>query len=196
MTFDQETVASTDSETGRGRPRDQERTAAILDATHDMMKSKGWNDLTMGDIAKAAGCGLATIYRRWNTKEDLVAAAMRDRPLPLIDETGDARTDLESLIAGLAAEMAQMGPSIIGFIAATQSDQTLHEAFSEGVLTVARPRFGALLTDVLGDDNPHTDLLVDAICGSLIMRAGVLENLVSAESWTAEVMALVDELAA
>ena len=91
MTFDQETVASTDSETGRGRPRDQERTAAILDATHDMMKSKGWNDLTMGDIAKAAGCGLATIYRRWNTKEDLVAAAMRDRPLPLIDETGDAR---------------------------------------------------------------------------------------------------------
>lgn len=182
-------------DTARGRPRDEERTAAILDATHAVIHSKGWNDLTMGDIAKAAGCGLATIYRRWDTKEALVAAAMTDRPLPRIDETGDARTDLEALICALATEMAQMGPSIIGFIAATQSDDTLHEAFSEGVLSVARPRFAALLDQILGEQSIHTELVVDAICGSLIMRAGILENLGSPDVWTAEVMALVDRVA-
>ena len=82
------TAPSTPATTTRGRPRDEERTAAILDATHDCIKEKGWADLTMGDIAKEAGCGLATIYRRWPTKEELVADSMRNQPLPRIEETG------------------------------------------------------------------------------------------------------------
>lgn len=189
------TATATSTEISRGRPRDEERTAAILDATHVMIHTKGWNELTMGDIAKQAGCGLATIYRRWGTKEELVAAAMTDRPLPPIEETGDARTDLRSLLLGLGGEISTMGTSVIGFIAATQSDKVLHQAFSEGVLSVARPRFRSLLAELLTDASPHLDLLVDAICGSLIMRAGILETFDTAESWSVEVMALVDAVA-
>ena len=36
-------TAAADS-TSRGRPRDEERTAAILEATHDCIKDKGWAD--------------------------------------------------------------------------------------------------------------------------------------------------------
>lgn len=191
------TAVETDSTaaTSRGRPRDEERTAAILDATHTVIHTKGWNDLTMGDIAKEAGCGLATIYRRWDNKEELVAAAMTDRPLPHIEPSGDARTDFAALLTAMGDEMVQMGPSIIGFIAATQSDPVLHEAFAEGVLSVARPEFHRLLSDILGADSAHVELMIDAVMGSLIMRAGVLETLGEPAAWVDEVMALIDAVA-
>ena len=56
----------------RGRPRSSDRTEAILDAAHDVLKEHGFDNVRMQDIADQAGAGLATIYRRWETKEDLV----------------------------------------------------------------------------------------------------------------------------
>lgn len=179
----------------RGRPRDEERTAAILEATHVMIHTNGWHDLTMNDIAKAAGCGLATIYRRWATKEELVAAAMRARPLPIFEESGDPRVDLRSLLVAAGTEIAQMGESLIGFISATQSDPQLRSAFSESLIANIRPTIGGLLAGIVGADSPHCELLIDAITGSLIMRAGIMATLDSPDSWADEVLALVDELA-
>ena len=97
-------------------------------------------------------------------------------------------------MTAMADQMQRMGESIIGFIAATQSDEVLREAFADGVLSVARPRFAGLLRAVLGDDSPHIELLVDTISGTLIMRAGIIGNLESPEAWTAEMMALIDAL--
>ncbi|MEM7094639.1 MAG: TetR/AcrR family transcriptional regulator [Actinomycetota bacterium] len=187
-------IESGADEPSRGRPRDEERTAAILEATHTVLHVKGWGDLTMGDIAKEAGCGLATIYRRWSTKEELVAAAMLDRPLPPIEATGDAYTDLRQLVLAFGQEMSEMGPSVIGFLAATQSDAVLSAAFSESVMSTTRPHFAALVREVLGEDSPHIEMIIDGVFGSLFMRASVLQTMESPEAWTDEVMALIDRL--
>ena len=185
------TTATTPS---RGRPRDEERTAAILEATHAVLHRKGLTDLTVADIATEAGCGLATIYRRWSTKEELVAAAIRDRPLPDFEETGDARTDLYRQLRALGEEVAAMGELLIDFLKGAQSDPTLQAAFSETVLSETRPRFARHLGALLGDDDPNIDLLIDSIAGSMMMRSAVLGTF-DADTWTDEVMQLVDAVA-
>ena len=90
--------ASEDAGTGRrpaasrGRPRDDERTAAILDSATELLLGMGYDKLRIQDVADHAGCGTGAIYRRWKTKEDLVAEAIRNLPM-----TPPPATDAEGL---------------------------------------------------------------------------------------------------
>jgi AcrR family transcriptional regulator len=72
---------------------------AILDATLEQLSTVGWNALTMEGVAAAAQTGKAAVYRRWPSKEDLVADALRTG-LPVLDEAADhgsVREDLYQL---------------------------------------------------------------------------------------------------
>ena len=57
----------------RGRPRSVEADAAILDATLELIDETGLTGLSVESVAARAGVGKATIYRRWPSKEALVA---------------------------------------------------------------------------------------------------------------------------
>lgn len=52
-------------------------TAAILQATHDLIVEDGYATLTMERVAERAGVARATIYRRWPTKQALVVDSAR-----------------------------------------------------------------------------------------------------------------------
>lgn len=177
----------------RGRPRDEERTMAILDAARELMRTEGWDELRMQDIAKAAGCGLATIYRRWDNKEDLIAASIRARPLPEIEPTGDAETDLRALLYGFADEMQEKGESMFGFLAATRTDPVLREAMDESFLGTARPVLRSLMSELMGDTR-HVDTVVDASMGMLLIRDGLLGG-TTPEQYADDVLALIHALA-
>jgi len=60
----------------RGRPRSVEADAAILDATLELIDETGLTGLSVESVAARAGVGKATIYRRWPSKEALVASAL------------------------------------------------------------------------------------------------------------------------
>jgi AcrR family transcriptional regulator len=60
----------------RGRPRDPTLDTAILTATLDLFVAYGITGMSIEQVAKRAGVGKPTIYRRWTTKEDLVADAI------------------------------------------------------------------------------------------------------------------------
>ncbi|MFF3285543.1 TetR/AcrR family transcriptional regulator [Streptomyces sp. NPDC003023] len=69
---------------------------AILEATLEQLSTVGWNGLTMEGVATGAQTGKAAVYRRWPSKEDLVADAL-EAGLPDLDEAadhGDVREDL------------------------------------------------------------------------------------------------------
>ncbi|CAM5333455.1 TetR/AcrR family transcriptional regulator [Streptomyces aurantiogriseus] len=69
---------------------------AILDAALDQLGTVGWNGLTMEGVAAGAQTGKAAVYRRWPSKEDLVADALR-AGLPRLDavpDLGSVREDL------------------------------------------------------------------------------------------------------
>ncbi|MGQ4357068.1 helix-turn-helix domain-containing protein, partial [Streptomyces drozdowiczii] len=46
---------------------------AILEAALEALSTVGWNGLTMEGVAAGAQTGKAAIYRRWSSKEELVA---------------------------------------------------------------------------------------------------------------------------
>ncbi|RPF36827.1 TetR/AcrR family transcriptional regulator [Streptomyces sp. TLI_185] len=71
---------------------------AILDAALEQLSTVGWNGLTMEGVAAGAQTGKAAVYRRWPSKEDLVADALQ-AGLPRIEEAPDLGSVREDLLA-------------------------------------------------------------------------------------------------
>jgi AcrR family transcriptional regulator len=63
----------------------------------------GQVNFSVGDVAERAGVHRTTVYRRWPTRADLVAEALRDHTSRLkVPDTGTWRRDLEVLMQSLA----------------------------------------------------------------------------------------------
>ena len=91
-----------DDGTRFGRPRDPSRDGAILTAALDLLGEVDYERVTVRAIAQRAGAGLATIYRRWPTKEDLVVEAVERVPHFSPALTGDDPFEaLVSLLGGV-----------------------------------------------------------------------------------------------
>jgi AcrR family transcriptional regulator len=91
------TVAPAQAAAPRRRGAVLER--AILDAALEQLSTVGWNGLTMEGVAAAAQTGKAAVYRRWPSKEDLVADALQ-AGLPSLEsapDLGSARDELLEL---------------------------------------------------------------------------------------------------
>ena len=86
----------------RGRPRSPRAHAAILDATLALLAERGYEHLTVEDVAAAAGVGKSTIYRRWPSKAPLVIAAYAQLPGLVQPDTGNLPDDLTTLLRSFA----------------------------------------------------------------------------------------------
>ena len=89
----------------RGRPRDPEADGRILAAASSLILLRGFESMTVDEVASSAGVGKATVYRRWSRKEDLAVAAMEqlyrdEMPAP---DTGSVRSDLLAMYASVLA---------------------------------------------------------------------------------------------
>lgn len=71
---------------------------AILDAALEQLGTVGWKGLTMEGVAAGAQTGKAAVYRRWPSKEDLVADALQ-AALPRAESAPDLGTVREDLLA-------------------------------------------------------------------------------------------------
>jgi AcrR family transcriptional regulator len=61
----------------RGRPRSDGAERAIIDAALELLaEGQGADAITVADIARRAGVGKDTVYRRWRSKDDLLVAAL------------------------------------------------------------------------------------------------------------------------
>ena len=83
-----------------GRPRDPQTDQAIHRAVLKLLTDRGYAGMSVEGVASQAGVGKTTIYRRYASKEEMVAGAMRalrDDMGPLPD-TGDTRADVVEMI--------------------------------------------------------------------------------------------------
>jgi AcrR family transcriptional regulator len=71
----------------QGRPRDLACSSRITTAALELLADVGYDRLSMEAVAERAQTSKATLYRRWSSKAELVAAAMSD-----VGESGDSRT--------------------------------------------------------------------------------------------------------
>jgi AcrR family transcriptional regulator len=117
---------------GRGRPRDEEARARILQASLEALEELGYPGVTCEAIAERAGASKATIYRWWPHKEAVMLEALREsvaQELPFPDSGSlkeDIRIQLHNFVKLLKSPRGRV---FRGFIAAAQSDPKVAAAF-------------------------------------------------------------------
>jgi AcrR family transcriptional regulator len=90
-----------------GRQRSDACDAAILASTLRLLGEQGYSGLTVAAVIDDAGVSSATLYRRWPTKQDLVAAAVATMvPEPANTDTGSLAGDLEAFVQHVARSIA------------------------------------------------------------------------------------------
>jgi AcrR family transcriptional regulator len=68
----------------KGRPRSEAVSHSILEATLDLIAVHGsFADVSIEGIAERSGVSKTSIYRRWSSKEELIAAAIDSMKAPL-----------------------------------------------------------------------------------------------------------------
>ncbi|MFB2877071.1 TetR/AcrR family transcriptional regulator [Floridanema aerugineum] len=86
-----------------GRPRSARSHQAMLRATLELLAEVGFEAMSIEAIATRAGVGKTTIYRRYRSKEELVADAIESmREEVLIPDTGNLWSDIDAIIENAA----------------------------------------------------------------------------------------------
>jgi AcrR family transcriptional regulator len=161
----------------QGRPRDPRTDTAILKATLELMARDGVYALRMDDVARAAGVGKAAIYRRYRSKDELMAAAVESVVSEIkIPDRGSTRRDLLELMR--QAVVVYSDPTVAGLmpdlIAAVRRNRDLATAVRDGYLTRRRAALSAVLKrgiqrgDLRGDLD--LELALDVLGGPLFYR--------------------------
>ena len=125
------------SHTGRarGRPRDREKEAAILATVMDVVSERGFDALSFEEVARRAGCSKATLYRRWDTRQEMIVAAIKANTNSGVPQspvyTGSLRGDLLALLERLEASMSIGGRVSLLLLQAGIEDPALCQDIEE-----------------------------------------------------------------
>jgi AcrR family transcriptional regulator len=131
----------------RGRPRDSTTDAGILDATEQALASRGYEAMTIEQVAAAAGVSKPTIYLRYRSKAELVGAMIDRLQPPLSPASGrSARHDLVALIRIQERWVDRHGMRLVAAVLLEQTDHPeLLERFRQRVVAPTREAFAAAL---------------------------------------------------
>lgn len=121
------------------RPRvTGDREDDILDATVAVLSEVGYDRLTMDQVAAQARASKATLYRRWESKAELVLdAVVRAKELPSDDpaDTGTLRGDLMADTCGPNGWAEDLPMSVLaGLLTAVNADPHLRALWQERFL--------------------------------------------------------------
>ena len=110
-----------------GRPLSLAAGRAILAASCTILAESGYGGLSIEQVAQRAGVTRQTIYRRWPSKLELVAAvlAMSNDDVTPLPDTGDLRNDLVSLARRFSVHKRPGGSFLHSLIAEAQFDANL-----------------------------------------------------------------------
>lgn len=97
----------------------------VLARTLDELAAHGWEGLSVERIARAAEVNKTSVYRRWPTREALVAAALE----AVADRLGVEQPDEGSLVS----ELRTLGRTVASFAATSEGRALLRAASAEEV---------------------------------------------------------------
>jgi AcrR family transcriptional regulator len=170
-------VSDTEQARRPGRPRSAVADASIVRATLELLLEGGYRALTMEQVRARAGVGKATLYRRYGSKQELVAEAIRHLNQPLDEpDTGHVRDDIL-----LIAQSALAGAERVGFatfaprvLAESVGDPEMHAIFYENLVAPRRALMGEILRRGVARGQLRQDLdvelAIDVLTGPWVYR--------------------------
>ncbi|MEV6414454.1 TetR/AcrR family transcriptional regulator [Kribbella sp. NPDC051718] len=163
----------------RGRPRDPDAEPRIRRYAVQLLLERGFDGMTVDDVAEAAGVGKATIYRRWASKELLANDAMAqlfDIEIPDAD-TGSIAGDLRQVYRdALMFVNTKEGVALIRLAITEMNRDEQFTAFYRGFLQRRIALTAAALERARQRGEPIRPgadpvLMVQWLAGVLILRA-------------------------
>jgi len=162
---------------GRGRPRSEEADQAILAATLAMVADHGVAGTTIEGIAAEAGVGKTTIYRRWESKNQLILAAVSQMaPGGYPPDTGSVPGDIKALADMQRERLAGTGLLTVAprVLAESMNDRGLHRGFLDSVINPNRLLLRTIFERGVERGELRSDLdveaLVDILHGTVIYK--------------------------
>jgi AcrR family transcriptional regulator len=160
-----------------GRPRSEGARRAILRSTLDLLRRRGFPDLSIEAIAEHADVGKATVYRWWPNKAALVAEAFTQSSMEELrfPDSGSVRDDVSTQMKHLVRILrGRRGRVVAALLGGGQSDPELIEAFRERFLWPRRHDAYAILRRGVDrgelPPNVNFDLVLDTLYGAIYMR--------------------------
>ncbi|MGF2034393.1 MAG: TetR/AcrR family transcriptional regulator [Nostoc sp. CmiVER01] len=157
-----------------GRPRSIHANQAIVQATLDLLAEVGYESMSIEAIASRAGVGKTTIYRRYTSKEELVADAIESlRDDLVIPNTGRFWGDMDILINNAAKKIdSPLGRQTLALIISTaSSNPQFAEVYWTKYTKLRREAFSKVLERAKSRGEIHkdadVDLIIDLVSGSL-----------------------------
>ncbi len=181
-----------------GRPRGAPIHEAVLEATLAELATHGIAGLSVDRIARAAEVNKTSVYRRWPTRESLVAAALlrvlEDVSLELVD-TGTLRGDLRIVAETVARVLEQpVGQALVraAFASSEASELVLLATRRLQNQAVDPVREMVKRAQARGEwqreVSPET--LLGALVGAILHRA-MLERRATTKAWLASLVELL-----
>ena len=162
-----------------GRPRSETARLAILVAARDELSEHGYDKFSIDRVASRAGVGKPTVYRRYASKNALVAECLLNgyvmTPTVRVSDHGTVREDVTAWMMTFAG-VAQ-SPSTTALIraasAAAAEDRAIATAFQQSA-TMSREGLAARLQRGVDAGQLHADIspaaVAEIIVGALIYR--------------------------
>jgi AcrR family transcriptional regulator len=121
-----------------GRPRNDKREGEIIGVVASLLAERGYEGVTFEEVARRAGASKATLYRRWNSRREMVVAAIKAGPArregPGEIDTGSLRGDLLALCRRLITTMRSAdGQTALLLLQAGLEDPELCEEIERAV---------------------------------------------------------------
>ncbi|GAA1621156.1 TetR/AcrR family transcriptional regulator [Kribbella alba] len=163
----------------RGRPRDPDAEPRIRRYAVQLLLARGFDGMTVDDVAEAAGVGKATIYRRWASKEELANDAMTelfDIEIPDAD-TGSIAGDLRQVyLAALQFVNSKEGVALVRLAVSEANRDERFAAFYRAFLQKRIVLTAAALDRARQRGEPirataDPVLMVQWVAGVLVLRA-------------------------
>ena len=154
-----------------GRPRDPEVDRRILDAAVAVFAEVGWSGFSVESVARRARVGKASVYLRWEHREDLLAEAVAAAFVPIgTIDTGSLRGDLYALATTLLSLYAgPHGTAARRMVVESQVTPGVAERWAyvrAGQVSAARAivRRGVARGDIPAEVS--VSLVLDTLCGA------------------------------
>lgn len=157
-----------------GRPRDPRASAAILEATLELLVRDGLAALSLTEVAVRAGVGKATIYRWWAGKDELVVEALTSlSDVSYAPLTGDVRADVTRCLAEVLSWKSRTTAGLILPRLMGEATPEVQRLFWERCVVPQRRHMAAALrqgveTGELVIDN--FEVVMDMLVGPVVLR--------------------------
>lgn len=182
------------SSRGGGRPRDEARRRATLAATRELLIAKGYDEVTLSEVARVAEVSRPFVYDNWGSKFALVEDAIfiGDDPGPLVDENKPFDACLIDLITTMVT--IQSDPAFLAGVPGLSADlynrPDLVEQIESKYMAPFREAFVRLIERGVaeGSVQPGVDgsALMDTLRGAIMLhtlinpslsKSGLIEHL-------------------